>query len=80
MLATAGTDGIMGRSASTKGMIQLWEPGKMMKLKELEVQKYVKLIRFIADGTRLVSSSAAGDTAESEKRITLWEVSSRGAP
>jgi hypothetical protein len=80
VLASAGTDGVIGRTPGTKGMIDLWEPGTMKKLKELEVQKHAYQVRFTADGTRLISSSAAGNTAGSEKKITLWAVPGEVAP
>jgi hypothetical protein len=61
-------------------MIHLWEPRTMKKLRELEVQKYVYQVRFTADGNGLISSSASGDTAGSEWKITLWKVSGEFPP
>ena len=78
VLASAGTKGIGSLSAGRKGMIHLWEPGTMMKLKELEVQMHVYQVRFTADGTRLISASAAGDTAGNEWKIMLWDVPGEG--
>jgi hypothetical protein len=61
-------------------MIHLWDPRTMKKVRELEAQKYAYQVRFTADGTGLISSSAVGDTAGSEWKITLWEVSGELPP
>lgn len=64
LLATSGRD----------GKIVLWEPGKFTRLKELDAPAWVIRVRFTADGTRLLTASAAEGTATSDRKMVFWEV------
>ena len=61
-------------SSGRGGKIVLWEPGKLKKLKELDAPYWVIRVRFSADGTRLLTSSAANHTATEDRKITVWAV------
>lgn len=71
LVASAGTDWKSGK-------IALWDPKKLTKLKEVESQKIVWQVRFTSDGTGLVSSSAADNTAGSDEKIQRWAISGDG--
>jgi WD40 repeat protein len=64
-------------SSGRDGKIVLWEPGKFERLKELDAPSWVIQVRFTADGTRLLSSSAADHSGSTDRRITLWGVPDR---
>jgi hypothetical protein len=64
VLATSGRD----------GKVVLWEPGTLTKLKELDAAFWVIQVRFTADGTRLLSSSASDHAARNDRKIVVWAV------
>ena len=56
------------------GKIILWEPGGLEKLKELDAPYWVIKVRFTADGTRLLTSSASDHMALRDRKIVVWAV------
>jgi WD40 repeat protein len=56
------------------GKIVLWEPTKMARLAELDSPQWVIQVKFTADGGRLLSSGAADNTAQTERKIIVWSV------
>jgi WD40 repeat protein len=64
VLATSGRD----------GKIVLWEPIQLKPLKELDAAFWVIQVRFTADGTRLLSSSAADHGGVMDRKIVVWAV------
>ena len=64
LLATSGRN----------GKAILWEPREMKKLAELDAGSWVIQVRFTADGTRLLTSSASDYTARSDRKIEVWSL------
>jgi len=61
-------------SSGREGKIVLWEPGTLKKLKELDAPFWVIQVRFTADGTRLLTSSAADWSAKTDRKIAVWAI------
>jgi WD40 repeat protein len=57
-----------------EGKIILWEPGKLTRLKELDAPFWVILVRFTADGGRLLTSSAADYGGPADRKVVVWSV------
>lgn len=64
VLATSGRD----------RKVVLWEPGTLTKLKELDAPIWVIQVRFTADGSRMLTASAADDGATKDRKIVVWAV------
>ena len=56
------------------GKIVLWDATSMTRLKELEAPEWVIRVRFTADGTRVISSSAADASAKKDLKLTVWAI------
>jgi WD40 repeat protein len=65
-------------SSGRDGKVVLWEPGKLEKLKELDAGFWVIQVRFTADGTRLLTSSASNHQATADRKIVTWAVPEGG--
>lgn len=56
------------------GKIVLWDAPALTRLKELEAPEWVIRVRFTADGTRVISSSAADASAKKDLKLTVWAI------
>lgn len=73
LLVTGGTDWKSGK-------ITLWDPKKLRRLNDLDVQRIVWQVRFTSDGIGLVTSSASDNAAGSDQRIRRWTTSGESKP
>jgi WD40 repeat protein len=62
LLATSGRE----------GKVTLWGAAKLTKLHELDAAFWVIQVRFTADGSRLLTASAADWGGVKERKITVW--------
>jgi WD40 repeat protein len=58
-------------SSGRNGKIVLWDPTKMKALVELDAPDWVIQVRFVADGTRLLSAGGS-DYGRAHKKMVLW--------
>lgn len=56
------------------GKIVLWEPSTLKKIKELPAPRWVINVRFSADSTRLLTSSASDAYAKQDRKLTVWAI------
>lgn len=56
------------------GKIVLWDAPTLTRLKELDAPEWVIRVRFTADGTRVISSSASDASAKKDLKLTVWAI------
>ncbi|MEI8380243.1 MAG: M56 family metallopeptidase [Planctomycetota bacterium] len=61
-------------TSGLQGKIVLWDTQHLSKLKELEAPDWVIRVRFTADGTRVISSSASDGSAKKDLKLTVWAI------
>lgn len=67
-------------TSGRNGKVILWDPRQLARLKELDAPFWVIQVRFTADGSRMLTASAADYAATKDRKITVWAVADDERP